>query len=310
MGARANPALWIGGRGVPIRTGRVTVVMGHFYRVRGATRIEKRPSRRGRKMTVVTSSSTILTSSSTIFCVTRRMCNYQPRSGHAPRRTLSSASAPGYTHAKPSTMKTSFQKRSLRSARFALALALGLAAASHSAQAATVQITLNRIFTTSSTGGYVNNVTGQSTASNLFLIINNDPGALLGVSLYGSGFGTVAYSQYNFSNNFTGVLSSSSTFTFNDSRINNGATTTGHAQGVAIMNGTTPSVNLTRIVFNDASTVAPSGFSQTDGAYTEWSPTSTAVPEPGTFIPAAMLVAGAFLRRRRSRSHRSGRAAA
>ena len=206
-------------------------------------------------------------------------------------------------------MKTSFQKRSLRSAGFALALALGLAAASHSAQAATVQITLNRIFTTSSTGGPVNNVTGQSTESNLLLIINNDS-ALKGVSLYGSGFGTVAYSQYNFSTNFTGVVSSSTTFTFKDSRINNGATTTGHAQGVAIMDGTTPSVNLTRIVFNDASTVAPSGFSQTDGPYTEWSPTSTAVPEPGTFIPAAMLVTGAFLRRRRSRSHRSGRAAA
>jgi uncharacterized protein (TIGR03382 family) len=36
----------------------------------------------------------------------------------------------------------------------------------------------------------------------------------------------------------------------------------------------------------------------------------TAVPEPGTFIPAAALVAGALLRRRRSRSHRSGGAAA
>ena len=228
-----------------------------------------------------------------------------PREGHSRPPQLPVPHTP-----KPSTMKTSFQKRSLRSARLALALALGLAAASHSVQAATVQITLNRIFTTSSTGGYVNNVTGQSTASNLILIINNDPGVLLGVSLYGSGFGTVAYSQYNFSNNFAGVFSSSSTFTFNDSRINNGATTTGHAQGVAIMNGTTPSVNLTRIVFNDASTVAPSGFSQTDGPYTEWSPTSTAVPEPGTFIPAAMLVVGAFLRRRRSRSHRSGCAAA
>lgn len=204
-------------------------------------------------------------------------------------------------------MKTSLQKRSLRSARLSLALALGLAAASHSAQAATVQITLNRIFTTSSTEGPVNNVTGQSTESNLLLIISNDSTSK-GVSLYGSGFNAVAYSQYNFSTNFTGVLSSSSTFTFKDSRINNGATTTGHAQGVAIMNGTTPSVNITRIVFNDASTVAPSFVPAT--TYPEWSPTSTAVPEPGTFIPAAMLVVGAFLRRRRSRSHRSGRAAA
>lgn len=36
----------------------------------------------------------------------------------------------------------------------------------------------------------------------------------------------------------------------------------------------------------------------------------TAVPEPSTFIPAAVLVAGALLRRRRPRSHRSGRATA
>jgi len=38
--------------------------------------------------------------------------------------------------------------------------------------------------------------------------------------------------------------------------------------------------------------------------------TSTAVPEPGTFLPAAALVAGAFLRRRRGQAHRSGGAAA
>jgi uncharacterized protein (TIGR03382 family) len=36
----------------------------------------------------------------------------------------------------------------------------------------------------------------------------------------------------------------------------------------------------------------------------------TAVPEPGTFLPAALLVAGALLRRRRGRASRSGRATA
>jgi hypothetical protein len=38
--------------------------------------------------------------------------------------------------------------------------------------------------------------------------------------------------------------------------------------------------------------------------------TATAVPEPGAFLPAAALVMGAFLRRRRGRARRSGRAAA
>jgi MYXO-CTERM domain-containing protein len=37
---------------------------------------------------------------------------------------------------------------------------------------------------------------------------------------------------------------------------------------------------------------------------------SVPVPEPGTFLPAAALVVGALLRRRRPRSHRSGRATA
>jgi uncharacterized protein (TIGR03382 family) len=70
-----------------------------------------------------------------------------------------------------------------------------------------------------------------------------------------------------------------------------------------------PTVTLTRVVFDNASTFAPS-FTGSETGITEWSPTSTAVPEPGTFIPAAVLVAGALLRRRRSRSHRSGRATA
>lgn len=39
-------------------------------------------------------------------------------------------------------------------------------------------------------------------------------------------------------------------------------------------------------------------------------PSSNPVPEPSTFLPAALLVMGAFLRRRRGRARRSGGAAA
>ena len=67
-------------------------------------------------------------------------------------------------------------------------------------------------------------------------------------------------------------------------------------------------ITLTRLVFDDASLTLPSGFTPSSSNYPEFG--STAVPEPGTFIPAAVLVAGALLRRRRSRSHRSGRATA
>ncbi len=64
--------------------------------------------------------------------------------------------------------------------------------------------------------------------------------------------------------------------------------------------------NITRITFdqwaNGAGTDVVTNFSLTSSA--------TAVPEPGTFLPAAAMVMGALLRRRRGRAHRSGRAAA
>jgi uncharacterized protein (TIGR03382 family) len=59
--------------------------------------------------------------------------------------------------------------------------------------------------------------------------------------------------------------------------------------------------NITRIAFDQSAGGA--GAVVTNFSLTS----STAVPEPGTFIPAAVLVAGALLRRRRSRSHRTGR---
>ena len=107
-----------------------------------------------------------------------------------------------------------------------------------------------------------------------------------------------------------GSLSGSFEITFNDTRINTNQTTTGYAQAVGAINGSTYSVTLTRVVFDNASTTLPNNFSLSSTSYPEFVASSTAVPEPGTFIPAAVLVMGALLRRRRSRSHRSGRATA
>jgi hypothetical protein len=197
-------------------------------------------------------------------------------------------------------MNKALQKRSLSAAGLALALALGLAAVSHSAQAATVQITLNRIFAAASfpAGTFSVDATGQSTESDLrLLVVRVAPQ----ISLVGTNFYYIAHSAP------TTRIDTYDQFTFKDPRINNGALTTGYALGYG-ETSSTPSVTLRKVVFDTASTAAPS-FT-VGHSYPEWVPASTAVPEPSTFIPAALLVMGALLRRRRPRSHRSGRATA
>jgi uncharacterized protein (TIGR03382 family) len=214
-------------------------------------------------------------------------------------------------------MKKALQKHSFRTAGLALAIGLGLAASMHSAQAAIVQITLNRIFTAPSTtsdgSGYVNDVTGQSTASTLYLTSSNLNNDEIRVSLGNQQMFTETAGAYfyidPFGNPASGSTSGSFQITFKDTRINNNQTTTGYAQGVGAINGSTYSATLTRVVFDNEDSSFPGSFSATTN-YPDAFPSSTAVPEPGAFIPAAVLVAGALLRRRRSRSHRSGRAMA
>ena len=211
-------------------------------------------------------------------------------------------------------MKKALQTRSPRAARLALALALGLAAASHSAQATTVQITLGSAngFKYSLPGPAANmtqlDVTLDGIPDSVYLLNNgSEVGLFNGPDSMSSDY--IAYS-YNFGSGL--ALSGNPTFTFQDADINGGNLTTGYAQGVGVADATNNvyTVTLTRVVFNDDGTPFANNFSLSPDSYPEFSATSTAVPEPGTFIPAAVLVAGALLRRRRSRSHRSGRATA
>ena len=234
-------------------------------------------------------------------------------------------------------MKTSLHKHSFRTVGLALAIGLGLAAASHSAQAAIVQITLggnNWTFTPNSPLLNTNlDVTGDTTLDSVTLLYSSfsDQG-------YDPNVGRIVRSTDNFlrlqsqngdiaganiklsddpltANDIPMVTQQNSygrseRFTFTDSRINGGVETTGWAQGFgSIGNDNSLSVTLTRVVFDNLSTNAPT-FTGSETGITEWSASSTAVPEPGTFIPAAVLVMGAILRRRRSRSHRGGRATA
>jgi hypothetical protein len=213
------------------------------------------------------------------------------------------------TNQKHQPVKTSLQNRSLRAAGFALAIALGLAAASDSVQAATVQITLvgsSWTFTQSSIQANLD-VTGDSILDGVSFINNT-------TQLVLEGDAGIANAQYTPPSNIDPEQKSSysgnALFRFTDLRINGGFETTGWAQGVGSVSSddNSLSVTLTRVVFDTASTSAPSF--DPNNTYNEWVPAATAVPEPGTFLPAVALVMGALLRRRRGRDRRSGSAAA
>ena len=207
-------------------------------------------------------------------------------------------------------MKTSLQIRSLRTAGLALALGLGLAAASHSAQAAIVQITLGADYTRSFTTTQFNNMYADITKDGISDRVGSysDPGNTV---LWNS------FDQNNLPINMLRHITTTQNTTggnlasFRDTRINSNTWTTGFVETaftVSGVNNIASTITLTRVIFDDASPTLPVNFIPSSSNYSEFG--STAVPEPGTFIPAAVLVAGALLRRRRSRSHRSGRATA
>ena len=283
-------------------------------------------------MTVVTSSSTILPSSSTIFCVTRRMCHYQPRSGHAPRRTLSSTSAPGHKQKNPYTdqthqrMKTSLQERALRASGLALALILTASAAQAAIIIGNLPTAITpvgsnintteekaAVFTMGSQAYTVDSViltlSGYKTATDVAQVgfflegANNlTPGAQVGSFL------TAPSSSSDAQANFTFLPSGSLTLQANTKYwllVDGGA---GAFQWMGSFPSVTPSgtaatFNFSKVSTSVSTTPLHNSF-QINGTQV------TAVPEPGTFLPAALLVMGALLRRRRPRSHRSSGAAA
>ena len=61
--------------------------------------------------------------------------------------------------------------------------------------------------------------------------------------------------------------------------------------------GTSASLKIHRLIFDDASTAAPSGVAFTDEAYREWG--VSAVPEPGSNLALLALGAGGLTLRRR-----------
>jgi hypothetical protein len=196
--------------------------------------------------------------------------------------------------------------------------AMALAATTGGAQAASVQITLNgnKI---STTGG--NQLVADLTGDNLVDLLPLVGGILLDSFV---GFVVFAYVNEEYvsarcrSGGFyvdaafapvggigdapkvsLNVLSTVylNPLTFSDARINGGATTSGWLEVNAFNTSTTDhTVQLTRLIFDDASTTRPV-FAEIPGTQTEWA----AVPEPSSLGLLALGAGGLALRRSRSR---------
>jgi hypothetical protein len=212
-------------------------------------------------------------------------------------------------------MKTK-QTKIDRSAAKWLPGAMALAATTASSQAATVQITLtgNKI---SSTGNQlVADLTGDGNAD---LALNNawaSAGAAR-VMVNGGwvwateGFMSGGVRHYSVDANFaSGAVGNAggsgpgprtasylNPISFTDPQINGGSTTGGWVHVIAYnTSATSHTVELSRLIFDDASTVRPS-FPTIPSVQTEWQ--VSAVPEPGSNLALLALGAGGLTLRRR-----------
>ncbi len=84
-------------------------------------------------------------------------------------------------------------------------------------------------------------------------------------------------------------------FIFSDPEINNGSVTSGFLDMQASKNGDL-SVQIHRLIFDDASTAAPTGLTSASTGIQEWS----AVPEPSSLGLLALGAGGLLARRRRA----------
>jgi hypothetical protein len=218
----------------------------------------------------------------------------------------------GSSNQKHQPVKTSLQKRSLRAAGLAIAigLAVGNANAAISVIATPTSTNGGRIYlkfngtdlTIGDNSGYTLRIDYQST--NVINLGDRN-------SIYtGDGFtstgpvvqGTAISSDLTYNGNGSSALPTSAYYGF---KYGTGLATSPlfHYGWVNLTaSGSSPNKILT---LNSAAINTTAGESILAGQTT-----ATAVPEPGTFFPSALLVMGALLRRRRGRAHRSGRAAA
>jgi hypothetical protein len=186
---------------------------------------------------------------------------------------------------------------------FAVAL-VGLALASTS-NATVVQISLNQVFTLSSSAGEID-ITGDGNVDNVefFIMPPMDMGSspILTLRSYNNpnapgDWAGVAYAFFE-EGNFFGDSYITSVY-FTDERINGGARTFGSIEGDWGFNPDLggPFVTAVRVVFDNASTVDPTGGNLAP-SYQEFTP--AAVPEPSAMALVGLGAMSLFARRRRN----------
>ena len=222
-------------------------------------------------------------------------------------------------------MKTSLQERALRASGLALALILTASAAqaaiiignlpTNAMTSSTISPTSQKaaVFTMGSQAYTVDSViltlSGYKTATDVAQVgfflegANNlTPGAQVGSFLTAPSSSSDAQANFTFLPSGSLTLQASTEYWL---VVDGGA---GAFQWMGSFPSVTPSgtaatFNFSKVSTSVSTTPLHNSF-QINGTQV------TAVPEPGTFLPAALLVMGALLRRRRPRSHRSSGAAA
>ena len=182
--------------------------------------------------------------------------------------------------------------------RFAVG-ALAIAGAS-AANGATVQITFtnNVLSTTSGTVDFVADLTNDGlddvggAVRSFRCSIYTPIFTTLGVASVGYG-GRVDFARLKVWTSTTDRALVS--FTFSDARINNSLVTAGYLDMEGFATGSSASLKIHRLIFDDASITAPTGLTSASTGIAEW----VAVPEPSSLGLLALGAGGLLARRRR-----------
>jgi hypothetical protein len=195
-------------------------------------------------------------------------------------------------------MKTKMKRQgSTEFPRFAVG-ALAIAGAS-AANGATVQITFDNNLVSLSSGAtnFVGDLTGDL-LTDLSFISQAGPGY---VKLLVASVATYGYARRNSVvslgrvNMGPGSSRALVPFSFRDAAINSNGVTSGFLDVEGFAGSVAASLQIHRLIFDDASTTAPTGLTSASTGIPEWS----AVPEPSSFALLALGAGGLIARRRR-----------